>query len=678
MLDQWRGAALNRVVAVWVMATVLGACGRGHPPAVPGSGGSAAGGAGTDGRGGATQQSSGGAGATGGPGAGATGAKGGGAGGGGQSNLGGASAATGGSGGILASGGGIGGDHPAGGNAGLGGGVSTGGQAGANAGTGGGGTAGTAGASGSAGAPRLVAPLSGATVTSRRPVLRWALPPAVDGAHIQLCHDRLCLDEITSFDAPGTSGSPPSELSAGNVFWRVTGRVGSEVGHAYSYTWQFTVGARSAPVNGSFGKMTDVNGDGFSDLFIGQAGKLDQVGTAYVYPGGTAGPPTSPSSALTGPNSPPDACMMVRHPPCLAGNLILVGAGDLNGDGYADMAFANTATDQTHGRIQIHLGGSGGISIAPVVTLTDPDPADLWFGDSMAGGSDLDGDGYPDLVVTSRSYLYVFGGGPNGISTTPSTRLSTDPVSCPFGPLSSAGDINGDGYADVVVGGFGGSCGGGIYLGGPAGLMQSPGILVDNPVGPDGYFGSTLAQLGDVNGDGYGDVAFGAYSTTTLTGVTYVFLGGTSGRLSNPVRLDSNAPSSATNPSVAGVGDVNGDGYADLAVGNTGNGNSDHVSVYLGGPGGISVTPLIVQNAGGSVAGVGDLDGDGYADLAVTTAELTWIWRVHIFLGGASGPSTSPSLTLVGPDPQMTILFGATVASLAPRRARAGRPVPAP
>src|SRR5262249_13099996 len=102
-------------------------------------------------------------------------------------------------------------------------------------------------------APRLLAPLSTATVTSRKPTLHWVLAPDTDGAHVQICRDRACSVVVTEFDAVGDHGAPASSLDPGVVFWRAYGRSGGRMGVTASYTWQFVVGARTAPVDISWG-----------------------------------------------------------------------------------------------------------------------------------------------------------------------------------------------------------------------------------------------------------------------------------------------------------------------------------------------------------------------------------------------------------------------------------------
>ena len=121
---------------------------------------------------------------------------------------------------------------PAGGATGENGG-SGGAAAGIRGGTGGGGAAGsTSGGGGTAGSdgigqhPRPLSPFSTATVTSQTPTLHWFLPTAADGARVELCRDRACIQALDSFEAAGTSGKPLMPLHPGVVFWRLTATQG--------------------------------------------------------------------------------------------------------------------------------------------------------------------------------------------------------------------------------------------------------------------------------------------------------------------------------------------------------------------------------------------------------------------------------------------------------------------
>src|SRR5262249_39138646 len=113
--------------------------------------------------------------------------------------------------------------------------------------------------------PRLVAPLSTATVTSQTPTLRWALPEGVGGAQIEICRHRACTRSVGTFSAPGPRGTAP-HLDAGVYFWRARGTHAGAVGTLTSAVWQFRVGARSAAVDTSWGTTPDVNGDGYDDV----------------------------------------------------------------------------------------------------------------------------------------------------------------------------------------------------------------------------------------------------------------------------------------------------------------------------------------------------------------------------------------------------------------------------
>jgi glycerol uptake facilitator-like aquaporin len=215
--------------------------------------------------------------------------------------------------------------------------------------------------------------------------------------------------------------------------------------------------------------------------------------------------------------------------------------------------------------------------------------------------------------------------------------------------VASAGDVNGDGYADVIVGEEGDTMAY-IYLGGPAGTSTSPATTL-GPSYAGGFFGGSVAGAGDVNGDGYADVIVGEPLDPGLPlmhGRAYVYLGGPGGTSTSPATTL--GPSlHSFGASVASAGDVNGDGYADVIVGEP---DDAMAYVYLGGSAGTSISPATTlgpsftgDDFGLSVAGAGDVNGDGYADVIV--GEYV-DGRAYLYLGGAGSTSTQPATTLVG------------------------------
>ena len=98
--------------------------------------------------------------------------------------------------------------------------------------------------------------------------------------------------------------------------------------------------------------------------------------------------------------------------------------------------------------------------------------------------------------------------------------------------MAGSGDVNGDGYADVVVGAAGINSGDGasyIYLGGISGLSDVPVATLDGPTGAKADFGFFVAAAGDVDGDRYADIIVGADAFNTADGAAYVYLGRSSG-----------------------------------------------------------------------------------------------------------------------------------------------------
>ncbi|HEX7666816.1 MAG TPA: hypothetical protein VF407_19945, partial [Polyangiaceae bacterium] len=111
--------------------------------------------------------------------------------------------------------------------------------------------------------PRLIAPLSTALVTTRRPTLHWSLPAAETDVMLDLCRDRACADPIAaSVPVTGSTYTPASDLPSGVVFWRARSTVTS----VSSATWEFRVGASSTPIDTSGGTFLDLNGDGLADI----------------------------------------------------------------------------------------------------------------------------------------------------------------------------------------------------------------------------------------------------------------------------------------------------------------------------------------------------------------------------------------------------------------------------
>ena len=282
---------------------------------------------------------------------------------------------------------------------------SSGGSSTGGAGVGGGAGAGATQGSGPPPAPRLIAPLSTATVTSKRPTLRWVLAGGTDGAHVEICRDRACTMTITAFDADGANGAPPDPLPSGVLFWRVFGRRVDTTGTTPSATWEMTVGARSAPIVASWGTTPDVNGDGFADVLVGAVGGgYGDAGRAYVYLGGQGGPAQSPATILTG-----DA------PGRYFGGSV-ASAGDVNGDGFADVVIGSVGASGGSGQMYLHLGGATGLASSPATTITGNDGFTSNFGGSVASAGDVNGDGYADVVVGAysaaaggRAYLFLGG-----------------------------------------------------------------------------------------------------------------------------------------------------------------------------------------------------------------------------------------------------------------------------
>jgi hypothetical protein len=314
------------------------------------------------------------------------------------------------------------------------------------------------------------------------------------------------------------------------------------------------------------------------------------------------------------------------------------------------------------------------LSTTPFVSITGEKNVPS-FGSSVASAGDVNGDGYGDVVVGAyaQNLAYVYYGSRTGLTTNSNSRLN-NPGGGSFGfSVSSAGDLNGDGYSDVIVGApvEGRSY---IYYGSRTGLTGRVGTTLVGEIGSTS-FGFSVARAGDVNRDGLADVVVGAEAYNRGQGRAYVFYGtrtglGTTVAASNAgLVLTGETIFSGFGYSVAGAGDVNRDGYADILVGAYAyNGFQGRAYLFMGSSTGTSPTPASIltgqtplSNFGSSVAGAGDVNGDGYADVLIGAAgNQQEQRRAYLYYGSGQGLPTLPGTTLT-PDLSRSEQFGSIV-----------------
>jgi len=275
------------------------------------------------------------------------------------------------------------------------------------------------------GAPRQISPLSTSRVTSRQPTLHWVLPSNLTTVTVELCATRACSGTpILSANVAGTSlvaTANGGDLTPGVVYWRVYSPTEP---CATSPTWQLTVGAGSADGGASsstsWGTTFDVNGDGYADVVVGAQEYNSNTGAAYVYLGGSGGISTSPAPTLLGPGGGNGFF-----------GCAVSGAGDVNGDGYGDLVVGAFEVTTGDGVAYVYFGGSGGLSVAPT-PITNPNPnagGGGFFGFAVAGPGDINGDGYADVAIgadengSQVGAAYIYNGKLGGVSTSPNTTL---------------------------------------------------------------------------------------------------------------------------------------------------------------------------------------------------------------------------------------------------------------
>ncbi len=386
-------------------------------------------------------------------------------------------------------------------------------------------------------------------------------------------------------------------------------------------------------------------------------------------------------------------------------------AGDFNGDGYDDVLIGARLADpggsSAAGESYVVFGGATQVQAVDLDSLGAAgvkifgDAANDSSGFSVSGAGDVNGDGFDDLIIgawgadppgTSRagkSYV-VFGEatppliinlgalGARGITI---SGISTNDYS--GYSVSGAGDINGDGYDDVLIGahkvnvGSETDAGESYLVFGQANPPQSldlsalgtAGIKISGEDAGD-LSGISVSSAGDFNGDGFDDMLIGADAADpngTASGESYVVFGkvlplninlaflGAAG-----VKVLGIAAQDQSGRSVSSAGDVNGDGFDDLLIGASAADSSSGesyvvfgkaippVTIHLStlGAGGITITGIAAgDQSGRSVSSAGDVNGDGYDDLligawAADPGAIVNAGESYVIFGEAAPPQT--------------------------------------
>lgn len=297
---------------------------------------------------------------------------------------------------------------------------------------------------------------------------------------------------------------------------------------------------------------------------------------------------------------------------------------DFNGDGYADLAVAERQS------VLVFYGSPTGLRTTPTVLGVSVSTGTLDFISALQCGGDLNGDGFPELLVTV-SYLtdasrrvratLVFAGSSTGLSPRPAVVFDALGVGA-----SPAGDFNLDGYGDVTIDDA-------LALG------NSAGWPTDDPRARSTFGFPSGAAIGDANGDEYSDVALFTMSPgdggVSLMSRTY--LGNASGRVVAPLAsLDGYANAIA-------LGDLDGDGYADFASTRLGGVTA---SVFRGG----ALSPTMFTTLNSNVLSAArDIDADGDDEVIAVGDASTTLW-----LGARSSPLSVSRRVLGGSGGELT------------------------
>ncbi len=455
--------------------------------------------------------------------------------------------------------------------------------------------------------------------------LLFVLPGSAQAAESLVDHSAAWFDGEDDQDLAGLQVSAAGDLNGDGLnefliaspgYQSGTGKVYVFPGLPYGWSSPLNPGLALARITGqheadNFGQVMaptgDVNGDGFDDILL-------SAFTWYPSEGNTAGGIAlvlGRSYGETWPSLLTAADAFFTGPDNSQSGRAVTGLGDVDGDGFDDFAIGSPYADHegtNEGAVFVYYGGEamdgGTLAAAPTILYGEAD--NDTFGTAVQGVGDVDGDGFPDLVVgapdsdvngSKSGTLYLFSGG----ARWPAEVTVADAVAVIRGDeenrqcaanLARPTDFNGDGWMDLVIGDrhpdlfggvgvavfiFQGGPGGALAQGGEFTLNQADAVAVEEG-GTDAGRGTPVDLMGDQNGDGKDDLIIGFEFYGELSGAGVLALGRdfeAGNQVMADVEVYAGEVCGGANPNcgdfagraAAGIGDVDGDGQGDALLG---------------------------------------------------------------------------------------------------------------
>lgn len=319
-----------------------------------------------------------------------------------------------------------------------------------------------------------------------------------------------------------------------------------------------------------------------------------------------------------------------------------LSAGDINGDGFDDVAVGAPASEPG-GAVFVYFGSAIGPSIIPDQVFHGED---IGFGNRLDCKGDVNNDGYNDLIVGDPFWgggrVFIYHGSPTGLPDSANMQVrSLFSGGSNFGYIVSSADVNGDGYSDLITNmtdevyppslnviAY-------VFSGSAAGITWYPDWIATVPINEYDVFNPYVSNAGDINGDGYEDVIAGLSQSNTVL----IYYGSPDRQFTDSAECKITNPVYEFGHSVSGAGDVNSDGFKDVVIGSRGGA----AFAFYGSQNGPSLTFDWMKSGQNNCYGylintAGDFNQDGFDDIVVSDC----IDSVHLFFGSSSGLTDNP------------------------------------